>query len=58
MVKWEAGRRAGAAREGEMVNRAARGIPIDSQTLSEICNQSDTPVYDSYASCAIPRVLL
>jgi hypothetical protein len=58
MVKWEAGRRAEAAKEGEIVGRAARGIPIDSQTLSQICSQSDTPVYDSYASCAMPRVLI
>jgi hypothetical protein len=56
MVKWEAGRRVEAAKEGEIVSRAARGIPIDNQTLSQICSQSDTPVHDSYASCAIPWV--
>jgi hypothetical protein len=38
MVKWKAGRRVKAAKEGEMVNRATRGIPIDSQTLSQICS--------------------
>jgi hypothetical protein len=46
------------AKEGEIVNRAARGIPIDSQTVSQICSQRDTPVRDSYVSSAILRVLI
>jgi hypothetical protein len=58
MVKWEAGRRVELAKEGKIVGRAARGIPIDSQTLSQICSQRDTPVCDGYVSSAILRVLI
>ena len=46
------------AKDGGVVGRAAGGIPIQSQTPSQIRNLSDISACDSYAPCAIPRVLI
>jgi hypothetical protein len=59
MVEWETGKRWKPTEEGDMiVSRTARGISINSQTLSQICSQSDISACDCHAPCVTLRVLI